>query len=538
MTDIHPTSDASPSTEQDSLDPIPGGVSFKTLLRPLTLALCWAAVVFVVQECTTGANYPLPALKAVGSRAVRCLLDLLACGIITFLVRGWAVHVAILAWATVTSILLVYFDYYGRALSWTTISNHLTEALAMGPYLADLIHWRWFSLLVPATFGLLILARWMNRSALDRRLRLRIGTAFLGCWCLTAVVSTQFIDRVEKLKRFGTVDRLAMTNGYVLTWLGEWWHLDAEVLLRRATETALIKQDRLTPLETPFPLGDKLAIVQVESLDYNVLQLNIDEQPVMPFLANLATRSMLFRISAFHESGSCDADFVMLMNLFPSGDVTPYSVPEFDWSVSIAVHALASGYHSTLLHGNHSTFFNRGNGVSQMGFYHTLFREQLETKFQLKSKHWGISDEDVFDTSRDLLLTSADRSLHFIITLTSHAPFDFLDPGDRDLFAKPRNQRERYLNSMRYVDTQLKNYIQSLPEDSVIVVYGDHTSHVRYGQNPGHGDQYVPFLIHKVGQDLAKLQRTRGQKIATSGELTLLDAAGYVWSLFLPPVGQ
>ena len=44
----------------------------------------------------------------------------------------------------------------------------------------------------------------------------------------------------------------------------------------------------------------ELTIVQVESLDYDVLQCRVDGKPVMPFLADLATRSMRFRISAIH----------------------------------------------------------------------------------------------------------------------------------------------------------------------------------------------------------------------------------------------
>ena len=79
---------------------------------------------------------------------------------------------------------------------------------------------------------------------------------------------------------------------------------------------------------------------------------------------------------------------------------------------------------------------------------------------------------------------------------------------------------------------------ESLPDDSVIVVYGDHASHVDFGQNNSdNGDEFIPFLIHKVGRNLAQRQRTRDQEIATSGELTLLDAAGYIWSLFPQPSG-
>ncbi|GJM24511.1 MAG: hypothetical protein DHS20C16_09260 [Phycisphaerae bacterium] len=536
MTDTELTSTAPSDTELESLESTVDGFSLRQLLAPLILAIFWAIAVFVIQELTSGANYPMPLHRALGCRVVRLSLDILACGTITFLVVGWPRYVAILSWATATSAILIYSDYYGRALSWTTITNQFIEGLAMGPYVVELIRWQSFTLVLMATSVLLLLAARANRRMLAIRLRGKIFTAFLACWILVAIASTQLIDRVAKLKTFGSVDRLTMTHGYALTWLAEWWYLDGTSLLLRAKEASLTKQDRLTPLEFPVPLGDNLAIVQIESLDYDVVHYRVDGELVMPFLADLTTRSMSYRISAIHESGSCDADFVMLMNLYPAGDAPPYSVPGFDWHPSLAVRVQASGFESTYIHGNDSSFFNRGVGVGKMGFHQTLFREQLEAQYNRVSKHWGISDQDVFDTSRELFLASSNRAMHFIITLTSHSPFHYLAPKDRELFPAPTSLREQYLNSMRYVDTQLRNYIQALPDDLVVVLYGDHASRVDYGQHAREAkNESVPFLIHKIGHNLARLQKTRDIDIAMSGELTTLDAAGYVWSLFPEP---
>ena len=58
--------------------------------------------------------------------------------------------------------------------------------------------------------------------------------------------------------------------------------------------------------------------------------------------------------------------------------------------------------------------------------------------------------------------------------------------------------------------------------------------------NVGKGtrDDYVPLLIHQLGTNLAELQRMREQELAVSGELTTLDAAGYVWSLLRNAANQ
>ena len=96
MIHTEPTSTSSPRTEQGGLEPSLAQCSFKQLLAPLTLAVCWAVAVFIVQECTAGANYPLPVSKAVGGRVVRFSLDFLACGTITFLLGGRGATIAIL----------------------------------------------------------------------------------------------------------------------------------------------------------------------------------------------------------------------------------------------------------------------------------------------------------------------------------------------------------------------------------------------------------------------------------------------------------
>ena len=497
------------------------------------LVAVWAIFIFAVQEYTTGSNYPLSAGKAVGSRVVRCLLDLLACGTVVLLLRGWILNVVLLGSSMALSVLVVYYEYFGRTLSFTTITHHFNEGWAVGAYAVGLLRWPSFSLIVLAAIALLILARWKNRHPIPRRRRFRLCALCAAGYALLAVVSTQFLDANRKLRTFATVDRLAMTNGYLLTWYGEWSYLDGEALLARALEAAKIKRDRLTPVEAPVPLDDKVVIIQVESLEFDVLGFELEDRSVMPFLRDLSRRCMLYRITPVHKSGSCDADFSMLMNLNSGGDVTPYAVPDFDFSRSIAVHARKAGYRSAFFHGNDRSFFNRGAAIDRMGFDLALFREDLESQYSLTSRHWGISDRDVLAVSSRLLNADAGRVLHFIITLTSHGPFNFLELRDRELFSTPANMREHYLNSMRFVDTQLKTYVGSLPEGSLVILYGDHASHVDYGQGSfTRGREYVPFLVCRVGADLARLQRTRGLDIAMSGELTTLDAAGYIWSLF------
>ena len=124
-----------------------------------------------------------------------------------------------------------------------------------------------------------------------------------------------------------------------------------------------------------------------------------------------------------------------------------------------------------------------------------------------------------------------ERQLHYLITLTSHQPFIFLEP-ELELFLPQRKDvQSRYFNSMHFLDRELEAYINALPANTVVVIFGDHRAMVEYASEVDDGDgrrEYVPLLIHCVGERLADRQASRTLPVAQSGELDLIDAAKYV----------
>lgn len=137
----------------------------------------------------------------------------------------------------------------------------------------------------------------------------------------------------------------------------------------------------------------------------------------------------------------------------------------------------------------------------------------------------GKWDEELFDFSAQLLHRSTEPCFHFLITITSHGPFNRLPPNRDKLFTKPNNPQEHYLNSMRYVDQALCRYVEALPAETTLVIYGDHESNVYgYCQNATQPDR-VPWFIYRKGQDLSYRQRSVG--LALSGDLSQLDMVCY-----------
>jgi phosphoglycerol transferase MdoB-like AlkP superfamily enzyme len=334
---------------------------------------------------------------------------------------------------------------------------------------------------------------------------------------------------------FASLGRMGLTYGYMVTWLGELWYLNNAKLLERALEEARTKKfDRLTHVEYPLSIERDLVIVQMESLEFAILDYHVNGRPITPFLNQLREKSFFYKIAAMHINGSADADFTALTGLMPSPDTVTYKIKNYPYRETLARVAGKSGFATYAFHGASGYFFNRRYAFEQMGFDDFYFREELAGDFGLKVDRWGVKDHDVFDLSLKLIKEQKDiKTLHFIITLTSHGPWIFLSKDEMKIFGQPRNIKENYINSMKYLDQALSRYISDLPKDTIVVLYGDHESKIDYTKNnkgPVHPEaqEWVPCFIYKVGDDLAKKQTTRNLEISTSGELNLLDVISYL----------
>jgi phosphoglycerol transferase MdoB-like AlkP superfamily enzyme len=164
------------------------------------------------------------------------------------------------------------------------------------------------------------------------------------------------------------------------------------------------------------------------------------------------------------------------------------------------------------------------------------FLEEMRDACKLPLSLWGIRDDNVFAFSQVLLREPpvTQHRLHYIITLTSHQPFIYLEPAERTLLPHAGSMLERYFDSINFVDRHLEAYINGLAKGTLVVIFGDHRAMVDYGGAAGVDGraEHVPLFIHCVGEKLAAKQVSRVSPIAYSGELTMLDAASYIHRLF------
>jgi hypothetical protein len=399
------------------------------------------------------------------------------------------------------------------------VAHQWREGLAVGDAGVATVDWRVVGLLAAGWIVKFAIALRIQRDLLpDRRCRL-VAAACAGVYAVTAVTLAGYHKPIDSI-RVGTPEYV---YGYAVAWGAEMLCLDAEVLLAEATEKARPKSDRLTAVEEPIALGRHVAVVQVESLDFAVVDARVGGEPVMPFLHGLRDQSMLFSVKPFHASGSSEADFSLLMASTPIGRFNPFQVPGFSYADALPRLARERGYHVAAFHGNTGAFFHRRGAYEQMGFDELFFTEELAPR-----RVTGARDHEVFAFSAGLLAAATRPTMHFVITITSHTPFDKVPPGQRELFPAARNITERYLDSMRYVDRSLERYVAALPAGTTVIVYGDHESNVKgYLEDRAH-ESRVPWFIFEKGRDLSARQRTRDSGLALSGTLTQLDLACFL----------
>lgn len=230
--------------------------------------------------------------------------------------------------------------------------------------------------------------------------------------------------------------------------------------------------------------GRHVIIVQLESLQHFLLDLEVRGHEVMPFLDTLKQSSLnwdlIFDVSFLGRTS--DAEFATLTSLLPDTrrPASYYSLS--DNLVSLPKELKRYGYATTSLHGFKRSFWNRAYTHPAYGIEALHFEERFR---DLPKIGLGVSDKDLFRYSTDLLESSQDQQQFlFIISLSSHHPYiyvddKYLDPYDHLRLSDGYGLLAPYLASASYTDEALSFFWRLLEDrkllqDSLLVIYGDH----------------------------------------------------------------
>jgi hypothetical protein len=499
----------------------------RLFLFRILCAVIWAGELFWIQglgfEAIPWIRYP------VFVQLIRLGLNFVFCSALVFLTpRRFLTPLLAL-----NSVIMIAISAYIARFHWPLmpmrVLSELREGWSLRSQAYHFISWPTAGLILflfVVKFFLLLKSGRHDLSPSNRRRLLVVAVLVYGL----PVAALQLTNLRLSIGPGGGLGRTVFAYGYTLPWLCDLLaNRSIEAHVARAKTYLTHRYDRLTPLETPLPVSGRIVVLQLESVGVKAVEAVYLGDPVMPFLRNLKDQSMYYRIVAFHRNGSCDMDYAATTGIEPYPGMVPYRLPGMEYTNSVPSFMSRHGYQTYFFHGNSGLFYERGPVMERLGFDHILFKEQLAGQ-HLPTSFIGVRDADILQCALKAV-QSENRAYVFCITLDTHAPYLQLTPREMEIFPDPRDPVERYLNSLRYLDHCLRDFVNQLPEDTTVVLYGDHTTSMHteiFNADNADGKEYVCCLIYQKGRDLSALQQTRSLAVATDGSLNLLDVINYL----------
>ncbi len=261
--------------------------------------------------------------------------------------------------------------------------------------------------------------------------------------------------------------------------------------------------------------GKNLIVIQVEALQQFVINRSVNGQEITPNLNKFLKRSLYFdnfyyQVAAGNTS---DAEFMVNNSLYPAASGAAYfryanvNLDALPWKFN------EKGYYTSVMHGNSEGFWNRNVMYKSMKFDDFYGEKSFDMSDRLGL---GLSDKAFLTQAIDKMDTFDQPFYNFMITLSSHHPFeaegvfDSYDVGDMK-----GTLLGNYLQAIHYTDTQLGEFLDKIEkkgylDNSIVMLYGDHYAIPKQDEealykftdekNPGDftwfNYQKVPFMIH------------------------------------------
>lgn len=280
-----------------------------------------------------------------------------------------------------------------------------------------------------------------------------------------------------------------------------------------------------------------LILVSVESLQNFVINEEMNGEVITPFLNELTQdNDTMYYSNFYHQTGlgkTSDSEFLVENSLYPLGGGAVFFTHGGNTYHSLSERLSENGYHTSVMHANNKSFWNRDMMYQSLGV-DKFYDIESYTVEEGQAVNWGMKDIPFFEQSVELMKDLPQPFYTRMITLTNHYPFT-LDEEDKLISEYDSNSGtlNRYFQTVRYTDESLRVFFdelksQGLYEDSFIIIYGDH-----YGISENHNramSQYlgeevtpyvstelqeVPLFIHIPGSDMG------GEKTDIAGQIDL-----------------
>lgn len=274
--------------------------------------------------------------------------------------------------------------------------------------------------------------------------------------------------------------------------------------------------------------GKNLIVLQMESMEAFPLNKTIDGQEITPNLNKLLNNSVYFSnvLEQVNLGTTSDAEFMINTSIYPMRDGSVFFRYPYNKYPSFPKLMEQSGYNSLSTHPDKGSYWNWMIAHTNIGFSHSFDSTAFEHD---ETIGMGLSDGSYLRQLVEKLKVEKQPFYDFSITLTNHSPFD-LPKEYRELKLTPEldgSVAGGYLQSVRYVDTQIGKFINNLRaanmlDNTVIAFVGDHEGIHKYYQ--GELDEMkdlpdwlkangkrVPFIIYNPSMEKTEIPTIGGQ---------------------------
>lgn len=232
-----------------------------------------------------------------------------------------------------------------------------------------------------------------------------------------------------------------------------------------------------------------IIMVEFETLGAELIYKKIEGQEITPTLNKLAHEGIYF--SNFYSqaltcSGTLDVELSVLTTFYPSpsspnaikyGHKIPFTLPRF-----LKEH----GYKTMFFHANNGSFYRRSMVMRIFGFDELYFADYFNSS---ERRFKGTDDLPFFLESANVIKNSPQPFFAYLVTLSSHIPFD-LPKGEKPglEIKEPLDETTaKYYQIFNYVDKAFKSFLDELAKNSIIkntifILFGDHARKIPEGK--------------------------------------------------------
>ncbi|MEI7539280.1 MAG: LTA synthase family protein [Candidatus Saccharibacteria bacterium] len=460
--------------------------------------------------------------------------------------------------ATLLTILLlidmVYFSYF-KTLPTIGLLSSISEAAGVGPAIAGLLSW-WYVLFFIDIIVVILFSKSI-RSFFDKY-KARFVIEKSGYKTSFVILFITIAGFWFALQPMGGINKLneVIDRGYDTVSTSQYYGIflahaiDITRFIREETTSLSSDQTRTLvtwvnnnkPAQSANDLtgiakGKNVIMVQVESLGGFVINQSVNGQEITPNLNNLAKNSQFFPndrfvIGAGHTS---DTDFVANTSFFPLTDSAVFVRYGHDDFSSLPKTLAASGYSAYAYHGFNRNFWNRNIALKSLGYQKFYAADNYPKGVAI---NMGLNDGDFLSKTAEYIKSQPKPSLSYVITLSSHVPFNITDQT-KGLNINAQDYPEQvggYLQDINYTDRMLGEFFaklksEGLYDDSLIIVYGDHTpvlsaftaGTIKYEPTTVQ-EKEVPLIIKLPSDTTSKTYANQGTHLDITP--TILDLLG------------